>query len=546
MPAIEILRPRHVSVFAYQEKNMTNGVFADLGLHDSFCQTVTNLGFTEPSDIQKAAIPDVLAGKDLLGIAQTGTGKTAAFGLPLLQNLVNDAAVDTSKMRATPRHPRALILAPTRELAIQIHEELGKLAGVSKMNFACVIGGVNQNPQVKKLRMGVDILVAAPGRLLDLMNQGHVNLSETKFLVLDECDRLLDMGFIPDVRKIVGAMPKQRQTLLFSATMPTEIGRLAKEILHEPLKVDVSPKEVTVAKIDQRAVMVSTPNKRVVLEHLLRDKDLVRAIVFTRTKHGANKVAKQLNGAGFVAEVIHGNKTQAARQRALENFKKGNSWILVATDIAARGIDVSDVSHVFNYELPHEPESYVHRIGRTARAGATGIAWALVDASEVSRLRAVERLTKRKVDVVKLDIELPTKQSQPAEEEDRGERRQSQQRSRRPGQGQGQGQGNSQGQGNAQRNKRRSSGKPGQGDNSSANKDGNRKTGDAQAQRSGNSTNSRSGNSSGGNSSNGNTLNSTNENVNPYGRVGPRAGSSSDGGSGGGGTPRRRRPTQSR
>ena len=507
---------------------MTNGVFADLGLHDSFCQTVTELGFTEPSDIQKAAIPDVLAGKDLLGIAQTGTGKTAAFGLPLLQNLIEDAAVDTSKMRATPRHPRALILAPTRELAIQIHEELGKLAGVSKMNFACVIGGVNQNPQVRKLRMGVDILVAAPGRLLDLMNQGHVNLSETKFLVLDECDRLLDMGFIPDVRKIVGAMPKQRQTLLFSATMPTEIGRLAKEILHEPIKVDVSPKEVTVAKIDQRAVMVSTPNKRVVLEHLLRDKDLVRAIVFTRTKHGANKVAKQLNGAGFVAEVIHGNKTQAARQRALENFKKGNSWILVATDIAARGIDVSDVSHVFNYELPHEPESYVHRIGRTARAGATGIAWALVDAAEISRLRAVERLTKRKVEIIKLDIELPNKMSQPAEDDDRRERSQGQQRSRRPAQGNGQGAS----QGNGQRNRRRSSNKPGQGDNASVNKDGNRTSGNTQAKPAANDIST----------SNGNTMNSTNENVNPYGRVGPRAGSSN----GGGGTPRRRRSPQPR
>ena len=507
---------------------MTNGVFADLGLHASFCQTVTELGFTEPSDIQKAAIPDVLAGKDLLGIAQTGTGKTAAFGLPLLQNLIEDAAVDTSKMRATPRHPRALILAPTRELAIQIHEELGKLAGVSKMNFACVIGGVNQNPQVRKLRMGVDILVAAPGRLLDLMNQGHVNLSETKFLVLDECDRLLDMGFIPDVRKIVGAMPKQRQTLLFSATMPTEIGRLAKEILHEPIKVDVSPKEVTVAKIDQRAVMVSTPNKRVVLEHLLRDKDLVRAIVFTRTKHGANKVAKQLNGAGFVAEVIHGNKTQAARQRALENFKKGNSWILVATDIAARGIDVSDVSHVFNYELPHEPESYVHRIGRTARAGATGIAWALVDAAEISRLRAVERLTKRKVEIIKLDIELPNKMSQPAEDDDRRERSQGQQRSRKPAQGNGQGTS----QGNGQRNRRRSSSKPGQGDNASVNKDSNRTSGNTQAKPAGNDIST----------SNGNTMNSTNENVNPYGRVGPRAGSSN----GGGGTPRRRRSPQPR
>jgi ATP-dependent RNA helicase RhlE len=342
------------------------------------------------------------------------------------------------------------------------------------------------------------------------------------------------MGFIPDVRRIVGAMPKQRQTLLFSATMPTEIGRLAKEILDEPVRVDVSPKEVTVAKIDQRAVMVSTPNKRVVLEHLLRDKDLVRAIVFTRTKHGANKVAKQLNGAGFVAEVIHGNKTQAARQRALENFKNGNSWILVATDIAARGIDVSDVSHVFNYELPHEPESYVHRIGRTARAGAKGIAWALVDAAEVSRLRAVERLTKRKVDVVKLDIELPNKTSKPTEDSERGDRRQGQQRSRRPGQGSAQGQG--QNQGGSHRSRRRSSGKPGQGGNATGNSNGNRRSGAAQDQGSENPTNNnRSSNV------NGNTLTSTNENVSPYGRVGPRAGSSSDSGRGGGGTPKRRR-----
>jgi len=386
---------------------MSDGAFATLGLHDSYCETVAALGFTEPSDIQREAIPHVLATKDILGIAQTGTGKTAAFGLPLLQNLVAAAALNKAEMRAKPRHPRALILAPTRELALQIHSELERLGGNSNMNYVCVIGGVNQNPQVKKLRGGVDILVAAPGRLLDLMNQGHVSLSETQFLVLDECDRLLDMGFIPDVRRIISALPKERQTLLFSATMPQEINKLAKEILRDPVHIDVSPQEVTVAKIDQRVIHTATQHKRPVLEHLLRDKGVVRAIVFTRTKHGANKIARQLNASGFVAEVIHGNKTQAARQRALDNFKSGDAWVLVATDIAARGIDIREVSHVINYELPHEPESYVHRIGRTARAGAGGVAWALVDAAEISRLKAIQRLTKIDLQPIKLDIELP-------------------------------------------------------------------------------------------------------------------------------------------
>ena len=386
---------------------MTDNAFAALGLHHTYCDTVAELGFNEPSDIQQQAIPEVLAHKDLLGIAQTGTGKTAAFGLPLLQNLVKDAAERKGEMRAKPRHPRALILAPTRELALQIHGELERLGGQSNMNYLCVIGGVNQNPQVKKLRGGVDILVAAPGRLLDLMNQGHVSLSETDFLVLDECDRLLDMGFIPDVRRIIQAMPTERQTLLFSATMPAEIAKLSKDILRDPVRIDVTPEEVTVAKIEQKVVHVATQQKRAALEHLLRDSSLVRAIVFTRTKHGANKVARQLNASGFVAEVIHGNKSQAARQRALENFKSGDAWVLVATDIAARGIDIREVSHVFNYELPHEPESYVHRIGRTARAGAGGVAWALVDAAEVSRLKAIQRLTKLTLEPVTLDIELP-------------------------------------------------------------------------------------------------------------------------------------------
>jgi len=396
---------------------MSDGAFKTLGLHDSYCETVAALGFTEPSDIQREAIPHILATKDILGIAQTGTGKTAAFGLPLLQNLVTAAARNKAEMRAKPRHPRSLILAPTRELALQIHSELERLGGDSNMNYVCVIGGVNQNPQVKKLRGGVDILVAAPGRLLDLMNQGHVSLSETQFLVLDECDRLLDMGFIPDVRRIISALPTERQTLLFSATMPQEINKLAKEILRDPVRIDVSPEEVIVAKIDQRVIHAATQHKRPVLEHLLRDKSVVRAIVFTRTKHGANKVARQLNASGFVAEVIHGNKTQAARQRALENFKSGDAWVLVATDIAARGIDIREVSHVINYELPHEPESYVHRIGRTARAGAGGVAWALVDAAEISRLKAIQRLTKLNLQPVTLDIELPDIQAEQGQDQ---------------------------------------------------------------------------------------------------------------------------------
>ena len=378
---------------------MSDDQFADLGLHASFCRTVAKLGFKQPSEIQAAAIPEVLDGRDVLAIAQTGTGKTAAFGLPLLQHLTT-----IKKGRAKPRCPRSLILAPTRELALQIHEELSKLCAGSNLYLACVIGGVNQNPQVKKLRAGVDVLIAAPGRLLDLMNQGHISLDETSFLVLDECDRLLDMGFIPDVRRIVNAMPKQRQSLLFSATMPKEIVRFANEILNNPARIDVSPKEMTVAKIEQFAIMVGNSQKKTALETLLRDPQMQRAIIFTRTKHGANKVCRQLNSSGFVAEVIHGNKTQAARQRALQNFKQGDAWVLVATDIAARGIDIDQVSHVINYELPHEPESYVHRIGRTGRAGATGVAWALVDPSERGRLRSIERLTKRTLEHLHLDL----------------------------------------------------------------------------------------------------------------------------------------------
>ncbi|MFW2387625.1 MAG: DEAD/DEAH box helicase [Polyangiales bacterium] len=362
--------------------------FSSLGLGEKFRRALRDVGYTEPTPIQSQAIPHLLQDRDLLGIAQTGTGKTAAFALPLLQRL------DEENSPARPRRPRALILAPTRELALQIHDELERFGKYTKLRHAFIFGGVSANPQIKALKLGLDVVVATPGRLLDLAGQRYIDLSEVEVLVLDEADRLLDMGFIRDVKRIVAQTPKSRQSLLFSATMPNAVAALAREILDDPIRVDVSPKEVTVKEIDQRFVMVGTGDKQRMLEHLLRDDEVSRAIVFTRTKHGANKVARKLENAGIGAEAIHGNKSQGARQRALSNFKNGDSWVLVATDIAARGIDIDAVSHVINYELPHEPESYVHRIGRTGRAGATGAAWSLVDPSERNRLRAVERLLK--------------------------------------------------------------------------------------------------------------------------------------------------------
>ena len=365
---------------------MNQNDFDSLEIGGKFLRALKDVGYTRPTPIQFMCIPHLLGGKDLLGVAQTGTGKTAAFALPLLQRLDEDASP------ARPRQPRALILAPTRELALQIHEELVLFGRHTRLMHACIYGGVGQNPQVKALARGADVVVATPGRLLDLVGQRFLDLSKVSILVLDEADRLLDMGFIRDVRRIVAQTPRTRQSMLFSATMPEEVASLAREILKNPVSVDVSPKQVTVEKTDQRVVMVNTPDKRYVLEHLLRGIDVSRAIVFTRTKHGADKVARQLLARGIGAEAMHGNKSQNARQRALQKFKSGDVWVLVATDIAARGIDIDGVSHVFNYELPHEPESYVHRIGRTGRAGAAGVAWSLVDPSERKRLTAVERL----------------------------------------------------------------------------------------------------------------------------------------------------------
>lgn len=360
--------------------------FAALGVSSAFLSALQDIGYKQPTPIQSKSVALLLDGHDLMGVAQTGTGKTAAFALPLLQRL------DQANEPARPRQPKSLILAPTRELALQIHTELENFAKNTSLRSTVIFGGVGQNPQVRQLQKGVDVLVATPGRLLDLVGQGYVDLSMICVLVLDEADRLLDMGFIPDVKRIVQQTPKSRQSLLFSATMSKGVSQLARNMLRDPIRVDVSPKQPTVKKIDQRVIMVEKPDKLEVLQTLLHDESLSRAIVFTRTKHGANKVAKKLCAAGVSADAIHGNKSQSARQRALADFKKGRTWVLVATDIAARGLDIEGVSHVINFELPHEPEGYVHRIGRTGRAGASGVAWSLVDPSEVSRLRAIEQL----------------------------------------------------------------------------------------------------------------------------------------------------------
>ena len=380
---------------------MSKNSFGSLGLQAGFCETIAKLGFENPTPIQSKSIPEILRGNDILGLAQTGTGKTAAFGLPLLQQIKK-----IKKGRADPKSPRSLILAPTRELAIQIHDELEKFSSKSKLYLACIIGGVAQGAQVKKLYSGVDVVVAAPGRLLDLMNQGHINLKKTEYLVLDECDRLLDMGFIPDVRRILSTMPSTRQSMLFSATMPKEIARFANETLSDPVKINITPKEISVEKIQQQIYQVKIGERSHALKQLLRHKNLRRAIVFTRTKHSANRIGRTLNNSGFVAEVIHGNKSQAARQRALLNFKKsGKAWILVATDIAARGIDIQNVSHVINFDLPQELESYIHRIGRTGRAGAEGIAWSLIEEKEKARVKTIERLIQKKLIITELKVE---------------------------------------------------------------------------------------------------------------------------------------------
>jgi ATP-dependent RNA helicase RhlE len=368
--------------------------FQTLGVSEPLLRALATENYTHPTPIQTQAIPAILEGRDVLGLAQTGTGKTAAFGLPLLQRLSLDRTV------AGPHGVRALILAPTRELAVQISDSLKTYGRHLHLRHTVILGGVSQGKQVEAMRHGVDILVATPGRLLDLVRQKQVRLDKCSTLVIDEADRMFDMGFIKDVRKLVAALPKQRLSLLFSATMPKEVAHLVQEILNQPLRIEVSPQKVAVEIIEQSVYHVATQDKRGLLHKLLQNEAMKRVIVFTRTKHGANKVADQLEKNGYSADAIHGNKSQNARQRALESFREGKVRVLVATDIAARGIDIDDITHVVNFDLPHEPESYVHRIGRTARAGAGGTAIAFCDASERNLLKAIERLTRQTMKVV--------------------------------------------------------------------------------------------------------------------------------------------------
>ncbi len=373
---------------------MTTSTFSSLGLNEPIRKVLSSEKYTDPTPIQARAIPLLLAGKDLLGVAQTGTGKTAAFALPILQSLFE------KRKPAGPRAARALVLAPTRELAIQIAESFRVYGRHLGLRLATVYGGVGQKPQVNALSRGVDILIATPGRLLDLLGQGHLRLDRVSHLVLDEADRMLDMGFVRDVRRIVAELPKQRQSQFFSATMPSDVARLAGEILNDPIRIEVTPSATTVELVDQNVFFVNAGDKRALLSQVLKDPALARVIVFSRTKHGANRVAQQLERSGVSAEAIHGNKTQGARQQALEKFRSGRARVLVATDIAARGIDVDGVTHVINFDLPNVPESYVHRIGRTARAGAAGIAFSFCDSSERPYLRDIEKLTKRPLTVI--------------------------------------------------------------------------------------------------------------------------------------------------
>src|SRR5271170_8198364 len=377
-----------------RKKFSLNPSFSDLGVAEPLCRALKAENYEAPTPIQAQAIPHLLAGRDLLGIAQTGTGKTAAFALPILQRLV--AGQPPALVRKTAR---CLVLTPTRELALQIRDSFQTYGRHLRLRATVIFGGVGQEPQVATMTRGVDILVATPGRLLDLIGQGHIRLDRVETFVLDEADRMLDMGFIRDVRKIVTSLPSRRQTLLFSATMPPDIARLAAAILHTPVRVEVTPAASTVERTDQLVMFVERTDKRALLCAILGDPALARVLVFTRTKHTANRLAEQLVRAGFGAEAIHGNKSQGARQRALEEFRAGAVRVLVATDIAARGIDIDAISHVVNYELPNVPETYVHRIGRTARAGAEGAAISLCDTEERAYLKDIERLIGRKVPV---------------------------------------------------------------------------------------------------------------------------------------------------
>ena len=369
--------------------------FENLNLIEPILKALKIEGYTQPTPIQEQSIPLILQGKDLLGCAQTGTGKTAAFAIPILQLLTADARPDRNNKAI-----KALILTPTRELAIQIEESFQAYGKFTNLRHLVIFGGVSQHAQVESLKKGIDILVATPGRLLDLMNQGFISLSQLKIFVLDEADRMLDMGFVHDVKKVIAKLPTRRQSLFFSATMPAEIVNLANTILNNPAKVEVTPVSSTANTIQQAVYFVEKNNKRKLLNHVLADHSIETALVFTRTKHGADRVVKDLKQAGIEAEAIHGNKSQNARQRALTNFKSRTTRVLVATDIAARGIDVEELTHVINYEIPNVPETYVHRIGRTGRAGASGIALSFCDAEEKVFLRDIHKLIAKNIPVI--------------------------------------------------------------------------------------------------------------------------------------------------
>jgi ATP-dependent RNA helicase RhlE len=368
--------------------------FESLNIIEPILKSLKEEGYTLPTPIQEQAIPIVLRGIDLIGCAQTGTGKTAAFAVPILQLLSKNKTFDKR------RKIRSLIVTPTRELAIQIEESFKAYGRHTGLTCTVVFGGVNQNPQTAALRNGVDILVATPGRLLDLMNQGYISLKDVEIFVLDEADRMLDMGFIHDVRKIIAALPKKRQSLFFSATMAPEIIKLAGTIVYKPLKVEVTPSASTVEIVNQYVYFTDKSNKNALLIELLKDDNIKTALVFTRTKYGADKVVKVLKRKNISAEAIHGNKAQNTRQRALSNFKARTTRVLVATDIAARGIDVDDLEYVINFEIPNISETYVHRIGRTGRAGANGTAISFCDADEKEYLRDIEKLITKKLQIV--------------------------------------------------------------------------------------------------------------------------------------------------
>ncbi|PAW95219.1 DEAD/DEAH box helicase [Mucilaginibacter sp. MD40] len=370
-------------------------LFTDLKLIEPILKALQTEGYTSPTPIQQQAIPYILQRRDLLGCAQTGTGKTAAFAIPTLQLFYNER-----QQHREQKTIKALVLTPTRELAIQIGDSFTAYGRNTGLKNLVIFGGVSQNPQVDALRKGVDILVATPGRLLDLMNQGYVHINHIKMLILDEADRMLDMGFVNDVKKIIAKVPAKRQTLFFSATMPKEIQSLADSILNNPEKVEVAPVSSTADTIQQAIYFVEKSNKKNLLIHILKDKNIRTLLVFTRTKHGADKVVKDLHKAGITAEAIHGNKSQNARQRALTNFKNRTTRVLIATDIAARGIDIDELSHVVNYELPNIPETYVHRIGRTGRAGASGIAMSFCDGEEeIEYLKDINKLIGKQVPI---------------------------------------------------------------------------------------------------------------------------------------------------